>query len=314
MAVFVEVRDKVRGGMKEGKASTSASSAAVFRALESIKPSSERILYDPYALKLLSGKPKMLLNARFLISGKLLNGLVYRALSSMIPGGINYVVVRARYGDDCLNERIDDGIEQLVILGAGYDTRAFRFPALKERTKVFEIDHPDSQRVKKERVKKVLGYLPDHVSYVPVDFEKTKLGESLFAHGYDKNLKTLFIWEGVTMYITPEAVEETLVFVANNSGHGSSILFDYIYQSAVDGRMKEAEKMRKRAAKAGESLKFAIEDGGIEAFLLERGFSDVKDMSPKSLEDRYFKDTNRKPCPFFAIVHATVRPREGNGA
>jgi methyltransferase (TIGR00027 family) len=293
--------------MKKGKASTSAVSAAVFRALESIKPANERILYDPYAIQLLSGMPKALLNTRFLISGKLLNGIVYSALSSMIPGGINYVVVRARYGDDCLNERIDDGIEQLVLLGAGFDTRAFRFPALKDRIKAFEVDHPDSQRVKKERVKKIFGYLPDHVSYIPIDFEKMKLAEGLLTHGYDKNLKTLFIWEGVTMYITPEAVEETLAFVANDSGRGSSIIFDYIYQSAIDGRMKEAEKMRKRAAKAGESLKFAIEEGAMEAFLLERGFREMKDMSPKSLEDRYFTGTNRKPCPFFAIAHAKVK-------
>jgi len=294
--------------LEEGKART-ALSAAVFRALESIKPSNQRILYDPYALKLLSGKAKFLLNTRFLISGKLLNGLVYRVLSGIIPGGINYVVVRARYGDDCLNERIADGIEQLVVLGAGYDTRAFRFPALKERIKVFEVDHPYSQRVKKERIEKVFGNLPEHVVYVPVDFEKMKLDERLFACGYDKNLKTLFIWEGVAMYITPEAVQETLAFVENNSGQGSSIIFDYIYKSAIDGRMKEAERMGKQAAKAGESLKFAIEEGDVEAFLSKRGFGEVKDMSPKSLEDRYFTGTNRKPCPFFAIVHATVNQR-----
>ncbi len=293
--------------MKEGQAAASALSAAVFRALESIKPENERVLYDPYTLRFLSGLPRVLLNSRFLLSGRLLNKLVYKALSGMIPGGINYVVLRARYGDDCLNERIEDGIAQLVVLGAGYDTRAFRFSELTDRIKVFEVDHPDSQSVKKERVMKIFGNLPDHVTYVPVDFEKTRLDEQLYLNGYDKNLKTMFIWEGVTMYISPEAVDETLAFVANNEGGGSSLLFDYIYRSAIDGRMKEAEKMRKRAAEADESLKFSIEEGTVGKFLEKRGFRDVKDMSPRSLEARYFKDTDRISCPFFAIVHAAVR-------
>ncbi len=296
--------------MKEGKAATSAVSTTVFRALESIKPANERVLFDPYAIRFLSGKPKALLNSRFLISGRLLNIIINWRLSRLIPGGTNYVIVRSRYIDDYLNQCIDDNIEQFVFLGAGYDARAFRFTALKDGVKVFEVDHPDSQRIKKEKVKKIFGSLPDHIIYVPVDFEKTKLDERLFACGYDKNLKTLFIWEGVTMYITPEAVEETLAFVANNSGEGSSIIFDYIYKLAVDGGIEEAENMKTSAAEASESFKFGIQEGAAEEFLAKRGFDNVKNMNARSLEERYFKGTDRKSCPFYDIVHATVKPRQ----
>lgn len=298
--------------MKEGKSSGSAVSTTLFRALESIRPAKERVLFDPYAIRFLSGKPKFILNTRFLISGRLLNKIINGLLARVIPGGTNYVIVRARYIDDYLNQCIEDGIEQLVLLGAGYDSRAFRFAALAQRVKVFEIDHPDSQRNKKEIVRKIFGCLPDHVIYVPVDFEKTKLGVSLFAHGYDKKKKTLFIWEGVTVYISREAVEETLAFVANNSGEGSSIIFDYIYKSAIDGGIKEAENMKTQAAEASESFKFGIKEGAAEEFLTKRGFDNVKNMNAKSLEERYFKGTNRKSCPFYDIVHATVSPREGD--
>ena len=230
----------------------------------------------------------------------------------VFSGGMTLAALRTRCMDDYLKESIDDGIEQLVILGAGYDSRAFRFNALREKVKVFEVDHPDSQRIKKEKVRKIFGSLPDHVVYVPIDYDKDKMAEKLFESGYDKDLKTMFIWEGVTCFLTAEAVDETLAFVVNNSGEGSSIIFDYAYESVIDGRMKEAEKFRRYAAKRGEPATFGIEEGVIEEFLGKRGFGQVKDMNAKSLEDTYFKGTNRKTCPFFAIVHATVKTREGS--
>ena len=118
----------------------------------------------------------------------------------------------------------------------------------------------------------------------------------------------MFIWEGVTIYLTEEAVYQTLDFVANNSGEGSSIVFDYIYEAVIDGRMKEGQSMRRQAEKAGVPFKFGIEEGAVEELLGERGFHKVIDMNAKSLEARYFKGTNRKSCPCYGIVHATVKP------
>jgi len=296
--------------MRRSSPGSSAVPAAFFRALESIQPAKKRILHDPYAAQFLSGISKVLLHTRFLISGRLLHKIVNLVLSRIIPGGTNYVIVRTRYIDDYLLQCIEDDIQQLVILGAGYDSRAFRFNALKERVKIFEFDHPHGQRDKKEKVEKISGDLPNHVIYVPIDFEKDMLDERLFAWGYDKNAKTLFIWEGVTVYLTSEAVYQTLDFVVNNSGEGSSIVFDYVYETVIDGRMEEGQSMRRRAEKAGVPFKFGIEEGTVEELLGKRGFNKVKDVNAKSLEDRYFKGTNRKSCPCYGIVHATVKPRE----
>ena len=296
--------------MKEGKESKTAENVAGFRALESFKPANERVLDDPYAVQFLSGIYTTIAKSRFLISSRLLVKIMDWYISRFIPGGINFDVAKARYIEDYLNQCIEDGIEQLVLLGAGYDSKAFRFNALKEKVKVFEVDHPHSQRIKKEKVKRIFGYLPDYVIYVSVDFDNEKLDKKLFEGGYAENLKTLFIWEGVIYYLTAEAVNETLAFIAKNSGEGSSVIFDYTYESFIAGRVKEAEKMIRKAAQLGEPLTFGIEEGTVEEFLGKRGFYQVEDMKAQSLDNIYFKGTNRKSSPCWAVVHATVKQWE----
>ena len=164
-----------------------------------------------------------------------------------------------------------------------------------------------------ERLKKPLGALPDHVVYVPVDFSKEKLDKRLLESAYDRNSKTLFIWEGVTMYISAEAVDKTLGFVVNNSGEGSSIIFDYIYQSVVDGtcELEGARSGREYVARIGEPFTFGIGENAIDEFLSKRGYWQINNAAPEFLEATYFNGVNqgRKVLPFQPIVHATVKPR-----
>jgi methyltransferase (TIGR00027 family) len=222
--------------------------------------------------------------------------------------------LHTRYIDDYLKSSIEAGIEQMVILGAGYDTRAYRFDELKGRVKVFEVDHPSTQETKMQIVRVILGAPLSYMVYVPVDFEKDNLGEKLSQGGYDKNLRTLFIWEGVTMYLTAQAVDATLAFVATNSGKGSSIVFDYYLRSAIDGTSREqaAMNLRKFTELAGEPLSFGIEEGTAEGFLSMRGFYQVKNVTTQDLKNTYFeaKDRKREVAPFHAIAVATVKPRE----
>ena len=196
---------------------------------------------------------------------------------------------------------------------AGYDSRAYRIEGLKGKVKVFEVDHPATQMRKIERLKKLLGALADHVVYVPIDFSKEKLDGRLLESGYDRNSKTLFIWEGVTLYISAEAVDETLAFVVNNSGEGSSIIFDYIYQSVVDGtcEMEEARIGREYVARIGEPWTFGIGEDAIDEFLSERGYCQINNAKPEFLAGTYFKGVNqgRKVSSFQPIVHATIKPR-----
>ncbi len=289
--------------MKKQQSSLTAEGIALVRALESDKPAGERICYDPYAKYLTS--PALTLLMKFFFK----TGYAERRG----PGIREFLVARCRYIDDYLQSCIEDGIRQLVILGAGFDSRAYRFEALKGRVKVFEVDHPATQKVKIERLKKVLPVLPGHVVYVSVDFETDTLEQRLSESGYDEGLKTLFIWEGVVCYLTPEAVDGTLAFVANHSGAGSLVVFDYIYSSVVDGTVRrgEAEAMRRNARWSGEGLVFGIPEGTIKQFLEQRGFEQVQDADAGFLTKTYFTgvNQNKRVAPGYAIVHATVEPR-----
>ena len=183
---------------------------------------------------------------------RLLMKLVLWDAERIAPGVPGEVIGRTRYIDDRLRACIDEGIGQLVILGAGLDSRAHRFEELKGGVKVFELDYPATQEVKVRRVRKLFGRLPDGVAYIPIDFDRDDLGEKLFESGYDGDLKTFFIWEGVTYYLTARAVDATLDFIARDSGEGSSIIFDYIFRSVLDGHSDV--KQLNRVLKAYELL------------------------------------------------------------
>ena len=294
--------------MKEGKPSFTAEGVCALRAAESALPEDKRMCYDPYAREFLSLKLRLIAKSRFLTK------IAIRCVDKLVPGMAGYIVGRTRYLDDYLKARIADGIEQLVIMGAGYDSRAYRIDELKEgKTVVFEVDFPATQKAKEAKVKEIIGYLPKHVVYVPVDFDKGKLAEGLNDKGFDRSLKTLFIWEGVTPYITPEAMDETLAFVANNSGPDSSIIFDYMLSSALDGTYARRQVHLIRRAwelfaepLTSERFSFGIDDGTIEEFLTRRGFYQVVNIDGGSFQSGYFKGTNENGKTF-CVAYATVK-------
>jgi methyltransferase (TIGR00027 family) len=297
--------------MKNGKASQTADMVTALRALESFKPEDERVCYDPLAKSFLGGA--FALFAR----NKLLTRIALWNAERRRPGAMgvaSYIAVRTRHIDECLKESLRNGIQQVVILGAGYDSRAYRFDDLKARVRIFEVDHPATQKMKKHKLHKIFGQLPGHVVYVSVDFVTQKFGERLLEHGYDTSLKTLFIWEGVTYYITAEAVDETLAFVAENSGEGSRIIFDYAPKALLDGKW-DPEAARgynpEFLKKKGEPWTFGIEDGTIDDFLSQRGYGDVANAPSELLKRVYFKGVNkgREMSRIFRIATATVAPR-----
>ncbi len=291
--------------MKEGKASYTAELVAIDRAVESIKPERQRVCYDPLAVHFLSTR------YRVIAKSHLLTRFAFWWLRERhVPGAVGEAVARTKFIDDYLAKCIDDGIEQLVILGAGYDSRAYRFKQLRGKVKVFEVDHPDTQRVKIQKVKKVFGSLPDYVVYVALDLNERQLGEVLFENSYDKNKRTLFIWEGVTVYLAPEAVDKTLAFVANYSGEGSSVIFDYAFQSTLDPNSEcvDAKKWQAAYERRGEPPRFGINEGAVEKFLTKRGFFRVESVSMEFLKKTYFKGVNEKRhvTNLGGVVHAIV--------
>jgi methyltransferase (TIGR00027 family) len=127
-------------------------------------------------------------------------------------------------------------LKQLVILGGGYDTWAYRIEG-GNRMGVFEVDHPGTQGVEIQKVEQIFRRLPEHVVYVPVDFLSEDIESNLFQNGYNKSHKTLFVMERRVMYLPPMAVDDILSFVSKNSGKGSSILFDYYRSQWSMGRV-----------------------------------------------------------------------------
>jgi methyltransferase (TIGR00027 family) len=278
---------------------------ALHRVAESRKPEGERICYDPYAVYFVD--PETL---AFSASNPEKTKEMSEYYERLFPGLANSIRARVRYFDDFVKSSLDEGLEQLVILGAGYDTRAYRIEGVKGKVRVFEVDHPDTQSVKVEKIKSIFGSLPDHVTYVPVDFEAENLGERLAAQGYDRSLKTLFLMEGLIMYIPPEAVDETLSFVVKNSCKGSAILFDYYPESLVDGscELEAGKNIHNYLVQIEEPLKFGIREREVKTFLAERGFSQVHNVTTEEYKKMYFHGTNknREVSSLLFFVHAVT--------
>lgn len=268
--------------MKKKHSSTTAEGMALIRAIESAKPEGVRICYDPYARALLPG-------ISYTLSKLVIDSGIYNRIAK---GGIEFITARERYIEDFLKTCLGEGLDQVVILGAGFDTRAYHIAGI-EKTRVFEVDHPDSQEEKLKRLKKVIDPLPDHVTFVAVDFNTQTLSERLPSSGYNEQGKTLFIWQGVTVYLTMEGVDSTLAFIANHSGPGSAVIFDYFYNETLrDTSRPEVRMMQRTARVTGEGFLFGIDQGQIEPFLTRRGFHAVHNAKGEDLKRLYFTGPN----------------------
>lgn len=288
--------------MKKNRSSLTAAGIAIVRAVESEKPIAERICYDSYA--------RRFVGAGLFYFVKFFAVLGYADWRG--PGVWEFLAARDRYIDDYLETCLHEGLAQLVILGAGYDARAYRFEDLRAGVRVFEVDHPATQATKLKKLAAIFGTPPTHVTYVPIDFNEQTLVERLFQSGYDERLKTLFIWQGVTQYLTPQAVDDTLAFVAGHSGPGSSIIFDYMDATLLSGppRRGEIRNMRRYRRLSGEGLVFGIPIASIQVFLEERGFTQVQNADHIALQQAYYSGSHpRKVADGYAIVSAVVRPR-----
>jgi len=291
--------------MKVDRPSRTAEGIAVARARESARPEGERLFYDPFARHFLSRR------IRFIARIPPLRALFRWQNRRVLPGMFGGLVARTRYIDDYLLTRLKNGVEQVVILGAGYDARAYRFEEMRRQAKVFEVDRPATQEVKKEIIRRIFGGLPGHVTFVPVRFHSENLGKKLAQKGYRTDRKTLFIWEGVTMYLSADAVDATLAFIAGQSAPGSSVIFDYFPPSVVEGTCpyKEARTLRKMVAGYGEQMRFGMEPDTMENFLAQHGFHRIRDISAEECKRIYFKKayTNLPVSGLFHFVHAEVR-------
>lgn len=228
----------------------------------------------------------------------------------------HYVNARTKHIDAILKKSAANGIAQVVNLGAGYDSRAYRFHEAMPDVKFFEIELPEMIVEKKRRIKQVLGEVPDYAIFVPIDFKTQTIPGELKKAGYDPNLKTLFIWEGVTMYIPAEAVDSTLKFISSQSAPGSSVVFDYMPLAVIQGDFTKYKDVRSLAfwvSYKGEPFIFGIAEGKSASYVKQRDLSVLSDIGPKELEKQYLTRSDGKldgPCSSgFRIMHASVPAR-----
>ncbi|MEV6647978.1 SAM-dependent methyltransferase [Amycolatopsis sp. NPDC051371] len=221
-----------------------------------------------------------------------LRKLLVSATETKMPGLWASMLCRKRFIDDKLLAAAEAGLDAVVILGAGFDTRAYRLPSL-QGIPVHEVDLPANIARKDAALRKVFGRLPETVTLVPVDFETQKLAGELGKHGYRGAQRTFFVWEAVTQYLTEAAVRRTLRTLSAAPA-GSKLAFTYIRRDFLDG----TETFGARAAYDEFVVKrrlwhFGLNPDEVDAFLAEYGWHTVEQCGPAEFTDRYVRPSGR---------------------
>jgi len=217
-------------------------------------------------------------------------------LNDALPGLNEYMIARTAYFDRLFVDALDNEIRQIVLLGAGYDTRAYRFNQSNRGTKIFELDITPTQDRKKKCLKKARIDIPQHVRFVPINFKEESLKDVLEKAGYEDQAKTLFLWEGVSYYLDAESVDVTLDFVSHTSHQESAIAFDYTISLSEKnlndyyGVREFAQTMKEHHA--NEELMFSIDEGKIESYLEQRGLKKLDHLDNGEIERTFLAKDN----------------------
>jgi methyltransferase (TIGR00027 family) len=238
---------------------------ALFRALESAEAADRRLFEDPDAARFL--RPSLRLVA-LAARRPALRARILAFIDRRWPGPRLSGVVRTRVIDDFVVSAVDGGCTQLVLLGAGYDTRATRL-AHASSAVVFEVDHPATQA----RKRSLLGPLPERIRYVPVDFEHDRLLHALADAGFDREQPSCVLWEGVFSYLTPEAIDATLSAMVELCGPGSRILITYVDQRALDPSSSYPQAWLAAVREVGEPFRTGLDPNQAPAFFAQRRLS-----------------------------------------
>lgn len=267
--------------MREGYSRT-AEGMALLRAIEQAQPPSLRIINDPYAAEFLQ-RPVF----RFAARSSLLSRLMLSFMNRWAPGSQEFLTIRPRLVDELAARLATQGLQQIVMLGAGFDTMALRLRDRLQEIEIFEIDHPATQHAKQETYQR-LG-TPSNVRFVAVDFEKDDFVEKLKSSGFDASQRTLVTWLGVTYYLTASAMARALTQISSLGSFGMQLVFDYMLQEVIDGTSKNREALNKarRVAKLGEPWLFGLKPEELSAYLEPFGFVVIKDYGSEALHKRY---------------------------
>jgi len=261
----------------------------VLSAIEQQEPSERRLVDDDLAASFLPAPLRALVRATRFTP---LRRAVIGASERSGPGLWANLACRKRYIDDNLAQALDT-IDAVVVLGAGFDTRAYRL-ARHSDVPVFEVDQPINIARKTAVVARVFGTPPPSVRLVPIDFERDDLMGALAAHGYRPEFRTFFVWEGVTQYLTADAVAATFAQLARAAA-GSKLDFTYVRQDFIDGdEMYGAPALYRKFIQRRPVWKYGLPSDEVAEFLSGYGWRLVEQVGPDVLMDRYVGPSGRK--------------------
>jgi methyltransferase (TIGR00027 family) len=197
-------------------------------------------------------------------------------------------LARARYCEDMIMNAAEYGTTQYVILGAGMDTFAYRNREILKNINVFEVDHPDTQKHKIQRVIHANWNVPDNLRYVPMDFTKDCLADELKKAGFNNAKITFFSWLGVTYYLTKENITKILRTITAVSPDGSSLLFDYPDENFLTSVVKRVRNQIAMAGAAGEEIQTGFSYAELEELLSDNGLLIYEHLTSEDINKRFF--------------------------
>jgi methyltransferase (TIGR00027 family) len=257
-------------------------------AVEQHTPSAHRIVHDDLAARMLPAPLRWLAwTGRWSwLRRKLEAGSDRRA-----PGLWGGVLCRKRYARDQVRSALSAGIEQVVMLGAGLDTLAYR-TAQPAGVPTFEVDMPENSTLKRNRLRAVFTQIPAGVHLVPVRLESDDLGQALAGAGFRADRPALFVWEAVTQYLTEDAVRRTLAFLATAPPE-SRLIFTYIRKDFFDGERLYGAPSLWRDFVGRRVWHFAVEPDGVSSLLADHGWTECEQLGPAEYDELYLRPSGR---------------------
>ena len=246
---------------------------------------------------------------RTVLSSRLLTLLVIDGLLRNVRPVVPVILTRARFGEDCAEAAVGNGLEQYVIVGAGYETFAMRRADLMTQLTVYELDQAPTQEAKLLRMSEAGINRPEGVRYVQCDLNVETLQDALGRAGFDERRPAMFSWFGVTYYLGLETIRKTLADIATNMAPGSTVMFDYLADlaSVPDGSKQLHRRCAKFVARRGEPWLSSFNPPELPGILKELGYSDIENLEPSMVGDRYWSShTGDHYPPIMGLCRATT--------
>ncbi len=235
---------------------------------------------------------------------KILRNNIKKKLNS--SGMYEYIIGRTKVIDNVFN-KFSTEMDQILVLGAGFDSRSIRFKDVLFDTVIFELDSAQTQQLKIKKINKQKVTMPKNLKLIPIDFEIESFSEVLNKNNFKKNKSSLVLLEGLTMFLDPTSIDTLFKDISNYCGKDSIIVFDYLYDSVLNNETNHGKEVTNTVSNLGEEYKFGIPKGKVEEFVSQFGFELIEEFNADKLKKKFFsnkKSDNNKPIDLYSIVIA----------